>query len=73
MQPGTVMPYAAAIDSTEYFLALLNKSQLRETQLEAEYLNGCATVEQLQELERVRLVIEDCQEALDLRGYFNPS
>lgn len=66
------MPYAAIIDSTEHFLALLVESQRRETQLEAEYLNGHATAEQLQELERVRLVIEDCQEALDVRGYFNP-
>jgi hypothetical protein len=67
------MPYAATVDSTEHYLQLLTESQLRETQLEAAYLSGRATVEQLHELEQVRLVIEDCQEALDVRGYFNPS
>jgi len=67
------MDYAATADSTESYLALLAESQRRETQLEAEYLSGCATAAQLHELEQVRLQIEDCQEALDLRGYFNPS
>ncbi len=67
------MPYAATADSTERYLQLLAESQQREAQLEAEYLSGRATALQLQELEQVRLLIEDCQEALDLRGYFNPS
>lgn len=65
------MPYATT-DNTEHYLALLARSQQRETQLEAEYLSGSATDAQLHELEQVRLVIEDCQEALDACGYFNP-
>lgn len=67
------MRQALIADSTDYYLSLFAQSQQRETQLEAEYLGGRATAAQLIELEQVRQVIDDCQEALEARGYFNPS
>ncbi|MEO6368419.1 MAG: hypothetical protein ABIP38_10560 [Steroidobacteraceae bacterium] len=67
------MPYSATDNSTDRYLELLAEAEQREAQLEAEYLNGRATACQLQELEQVRQMIEDCQEALEFRGYFNPS
>jgi hypothetical protein len=68
------MPYpATVVDNTDHYLQLLARAQTRESQLEAEYLSGRASPEQLLELEQVRRVIEDCQEALEDTGYFNPS
>lgn len=60
-------------DCVQHFLDRLMRAQRREGELEAAYVEGHATAEQLVELERLRVEIEDTLGALDDMGYFNPS
>lgn len=68
------MPHSARapVDSS-LLLDRLQAAERRETELEALYVAGTATEDELAELEQVRVEIGDAVEALDGMGYYNLS
>jgi hypothetical protein len=62
---------AVTSDIQECLVRLLSLAEQREAQLEAAYVAGIATLEQLEELEKIRGEMDEFVIALDDMGYFN--
>jgi hypothetical protein len=63
----------SVMQAAETLVRLLADAEKRESQLESAYVSGCATPEQLEELEKTRTRIDEYVATLDDLGYFNPT